>query len=291
MAGEISRFQPPWTDGLLEELHATLLGGLGLRDTPGVFRSEPYQARVSTGGVLYYACPPEQIRPELQGLLEWVDHVGPTLMPVIPASLLFQGLLSIRPFPVGNTTVARTVATLYLRQHGLPNAELAPISASALATPDVLSRVLLWSEATGSYTELVDYMIDSALGAYATGTERWLGAGRSSSPIDEVGVRLLSKARRLPGWFSASEATSWVAGRSGPTVHRHLNQLVRSGLIESLGRTRAKRYRLVSPRAMVPELRRRLEAGGSGRRSSLPRARRPPTERPSASPRARRRSA
>jgi hypothetical protein len=276
IAGETSRFQPPWTDALVEEVHSVLLARTGAPVRSGGLRREPYAARGPDGEVVYYACPPGRIRPELQGLLEWVDRVGPTLIPVIPATVLVQGLHSIRPFPEGNMTVARTLATLYLRHHGLPNAELASIAPSAMATPAVFLRLLLWTEATGSYSELVDYMLDATLAGYTMATGRWLAPGRdtASPPLDEVGTRLLSRARRTPGWFSAADASAWVAGRSDPTVLRHLNGLVRSGLLESLGQTRAKRYRLVSSRAILPELRDRLESAGTARAAGVPAGRR-----------------
>jgi Fic family protein len=225
---------------------------------------------------LYHTCPPERIRSELKGLLSWIDRVGPTMMPVIPAVVLLQGLQSIRPFPVGNMAVARTLVTLYLHHHGLPNAELVPVGAAALESPELLLRLLLWTESSGSYTELIDYTLDSTLSAYAAGARRWLSSSSGSGPLEEVALRLLAKARRTPGWFSARDATGWVGGRSGQTVLRHLNQLVRVGLLESLGLTRAKRYRLVSRRSMIPELARRIERAES-RGGAAPRriARRP----------------
>jgi Fic family protein len=257
---EPARFRPPWTDTVVEEVHAALLAGLGPDGTAGVLRTVPYASEGPRGEILYQACPPDRIRNELQSLLDWVDRAGPTLMPVIPATVLLAGLHSIRPFPYGNMTLARTMSILYLRHSGLLNAELAPIASAALATPETLFRLLLWTESTGSYTELVDFTVDAVATGYAEGVRRWLGPGSESSRIEEVGLRLLSKARRTPGWFSARDIAGWVGGRSDPTVARHLNRLVGSGILETLGLTRAKRYRFVSPRALLPELRRRVEA-------------------------------
>jgi fido (protein-threonine AMPylation protein) len=259
IAEEPARFRPPWTDAVVEEVHAVLHADIGPAGTAGVFRRTPYVSEGPRGEVLYSACPPEKIRSELQSLLSWVDRAGPTLMPVIPATVLLAGLHSIRPFPYGNMTVARTMAILYLRYNGLLNAELAPIATAALATPDTLFRLLLWTESTGSYTELVDFTLDAVATGYAQGVRRWLGPGSGSAGFEEVALRLLSKARRTPGWFSARDIAGWVGGRSDPTVLRHLNRLVGAGTLETLGLTRAKRYRFVSPRALLPELRRRIE--------------------------------
>jgi Fic/DOC family protein len=262
LAEEPARYRPPWTDTLIEEVHAVLLQGIGPIGTSGVLRTTPYSSEGPTGELLYSACPPDRIRSELQSLLEWVDRTGPTLMPVIPATVLLQGLHSIRPFPYGNMTVARTMAILYLRRNGLLNAELAPIGSAALATPETLFRLLLWTESTGSYTELVDFTMDAVATGYAEGVRRWLGPGSGAAGSEEVALRLLAKARRTPGWFSARDISGWVGGRSEPTILRHLNRLVLSGSLEALGLTRAKRYRFVSARSMLPELRRRIEGAG-----------------------------
>jgi hypothetical protein len=259
LAEEPVRFRPPWTDSVVEDVHAVLHAEIGPVGTPGVLRTAPYSAEGPRGEILYSACPPDRIRGELQSLLSWVDRAGPTLMPVLPATVLLAGLHSIRPFPYGNMTVARTMAILYLRHHGLLNAELAPIAPAALADSETLFRLLLWTESTGSYTELVDFTLDAVATGYAQGVRRWLGPDSRSIEFEEVALRLLAKARRTPGWFSARAIAGWVGGRSDPTVLRHLNHLVGAGSLESLGNTRAKRYRFVSPRALLPELRRRIE--------------------------------
>ncbi|MCI4345303.1 MAG: hypothetical protein L3K07_00890, partial [Thermoplasmata archaeon] len=101
--------------------------------------------------------------------------------------------------------------------------------------------------------------------------ERWLDRQPTSNPLEETALRLLSRARRSPGWFSAQEAASWVGGRSGPTVLRHLNELVRRGIFEALGQTRAKRYRFVSRASLLPQLVHRASRGD--RRASSPRSR------------------
>jgi Fic family protein len=168
--------------------------------------------------------------------------------------VLLQGFQSIRPFPVGNLTVGRAMATVYLQSYGLPNAGLAPVAQAVVDSPELLGRLMLWSQASGSYAELVDFLLDRLLIAYRQATNRWLGRPEAGGQLDEIALRLLSRARRSPGWFSAQDAVRWVGRSGGPTVLRHLNHLVRRGFLESLGRTRAKRYRLVSPASVIPVL-------------------------------------
>ena len=260
-ASENARFRPPWTETLVQDAHAVLLADLGLPTTPGEFRTEPYASQGVRGESIYETCPPDRVPGELRGVLDWVDRFGATLHPVIPAAVLLLAFRSIRPFPTGSTTVGRMLSTIYLQSYGLPNVGLVPATETVTAEPELLSRLMLWTQSTGSYSEVVDFLTDRLLLAYRAGAQRWLGRGGRSDRLEEVELRLLARARRSPAWFSAQEATRWVGGRSAPTVLRHLNDLVRRGLLESLGRTRGKRYRLVPPRSVLPELTIRFGVG------------------------------
>jgi Fic family protein len=258
--GESARFRPPWTPVLIQDAHALLMHDLGLGVRPGALRTDAYTGCGPDGQAVYTACPPERVVGELQSLLEWVDRVGPTLSPIVPAIVLLQGFHSIRPFPVGNMSVASTLALFYLRLFGLPNSTLVPVADAMLERPAQLLRLLLWSEASGSYTELLDYATDAFLQAYAAGTVRWLHRRASPRGLEETALRLLARARRVTGWFSSRDAARWVGGRSEQTVARHLNALVRSGAIETLGQTRGKRYRRISTLAILPRLQKRFSA-------------------------------
>jgi DNA-binding transcriptional ArsR family regulator len=266
---ERAQFRPPWVAGLIQNLHAILMRRLGLSSRPGEFRTQTHSAAGKIDSSMYRACPPDRILPELNSLLHWVDRVGPTMMPVIPAMMLLYGFHSIRPFPVGNMTLGRVLAQLYLYQFGLPNAMIVPIGQLGQSEPDLMVRLMLWTEMTGSYSELLDYTMDSVLRAYRLSTERWLHARGRSSVLEETTLRILARARRTPGWFSAQEAASWVGGRSDQTVLRHLNALVRRGVVETLGKTRAKRYRLVSEASLIPKLVRRFSLRAGARAEAM----------------------
>jgi len=259
-AQETARFRPPWNAALVQDLHAVVLANLNLDPAPGEFRTEPYTATGPRGVPLFETCPPERISAELQAMLDWVDRYGATLMPAIPAAVLLHGFQTIRPFGAGSTTVGRMMALIYLQSFGLPNAGLAPVGEAVVESPELLLRLMLWTQSTGSYTELVDFLLDRLMLAYRRATVRWIGREDPEDRLDEVALRLLSRARRSPGWFSTQEAVGWIGGRSGPTVLRRLNELVRDGFLESLGHTRAKRYRLVSPITAVPILLKRFGA-------------------------------
>jgi len=256
---QVNRFHPPWTVPLVQQAHTVLLSGLGLPIVPGELRETSLELPLASGIVAYRPCPPERIPAELQSLLDWVDRYGVTLMPLIPATVLLQGFYAIRPFPAGNMTVARALCDLYLRLFGLPNSSLAPIALATLERPEVLRRLHLWTESSGSHTEIIDFVVDATLQAYEGAVLRWLDQNGTDDPLEEVALRLLVRARRAPGWFSAREATRWVGGRSGATVLRHLNLLVDRGVLEALGQTRAKRYRFVSPLTILPDLTRRFD--------------------------------
>ena len=257
-AAENSRFQPPWNEALVQDAHTLLLADLGLSPAPGELRSVPYVRTGPDGQVLYESCPPDRISPELGVLLDWIDRFGATYHPLVPAAVLLAGFHSLRPFPVGSMTVGRMLAVNYLQGAGLPNAGLVPIAGAVLEVPDLWLRLLLWTQATGSYSELVDVLLDRTLVAYESAAVRWLEPGSSEVRLEEVALRILTRARRSGGWFSGPDAARWVGGRTDATVLRHLNDLVRRGLLESLGQTRAKRYRLASPMKAMPDLVRRV---------------------------------
>jgi hypothetical protein len=262
LTGETSRFRPPWTESLVQDVNALLLTELGASTPPGEFRTTPRTMLAPDGRVLYIACPPERIRFELQALLDWIDRYGATLHPVIPSAILAQGLATIQPFPAGNGAVARALSVLYLRFFGLPNADLAPIWGVLTQSTLLAQRIMLWTEASGSYSELIDFAMDTVMRAYEVGADRWLATRDEDADLDEIALRLVVRARRVSGWFSAQEAASWVGGRSGQTVLRHLNALVDRGVLESLGQTRAKRFRLTPSTTIAGSLEARLDPRG-----------------------------
>ncbi|HEV2317025.1 MAG TPA: Fic family protein [Thermoplasmata archaeon] len=251
---ESHRYRPPWSVPLVQEAHARLTRGLGPHARPGEFREVPLLLRSPSGEPIYRAAPPEKIRGELDELLDWVDRFGPTLNPVVPATVLLQGFNSIQPFADGNASVGRVMARLYLHLAGLSNAELVPFVEARPAEAPLRQRLALWTESTNSYLELIDYSTDAMLQAYQLAAHRWLAPSAGGDEMEETALRLLGRARRHPNWFSAHEASGWVGGRSTSTVIRHLNDLVGDGLLESMGKTRAKRYRALGFSTALPGL-------------------------------------
>lgn len=251
---EATRFRPPWTPALLREVHAALFERLDAEERGGALRNEVYTARSETGAPIFHGAPPDRIVEELDAVLEWVDRFGATYHPLVPATVLFQSIYAIRPFPMGNVRVGRTMALLYLRLFGLPNVSLAPIALAARRSSELTVRLLLWTEATGSYAELLDHTADVLVQAYAEANHRWLGPASPAGRLDEVMLRLVARARRDPGWFSTQDAMRWVGARSDQTILRYLNDLVGRRILESLGQTRGKRFRLASPASILPVL-------------------------------------
>lgn len=239
-------FRKPWRPRLVQDLHGALAAGLDTDGAPGEFRESGYTVRGPDGAEVLRPCPPDRIPSEIHALLEWVNSSAEAYRPMIPAAMILQSMVLLRPFAWGNVTVGRVLAEGYLRLNGLPNSWLAPVGPSVFHEPALLYRLCLWSESSGGYAELLDFLTDAILRAYRTATRRWLSEGSGSLELDEVALRLLARARRLPDWFSAREAASWVGGRNDQTVLRHLNRLVRLGVLESTGRTRGKRYRLTA---------------------------------------------
>jgi Fic/DOC family len=276
---DTAQFRPPWTVPIVREAHRVLLDDIGRPPLAGEWRTEPFIGRGARGEPLYETCPPEQVSTELAALLEWVDRYGPALHPVVPAAVLLQGFRTIRPFPLGNATVGAAIALAHLRESGLPNASLVPMGRTSSESSALLERLSLWTQASGSYSDLIDLHLDRLVTAYLAAIDRWLGPHRTPPGLDEVALRVLSRTRRSPGWFTPEEAARWVGGRGRTTVRRHLNDLVARGFLESIGRTRGKRYRAPSPQSLVSALMARFSlasdrpsdsSAGPGRSRSRP---------------------
>ncbi len=263
---------PPWSAPRVRELHRALFPTTGPGRGSSELRDRALTLTDAEGESTLECCPPGRIASELPALLGWVERSGPIYAPLVPATAILQSFYVLRPFPHGNRVVASTLARFYLRQAGLTNAHFVPLADEPGPGVGLWERLVLWSEATGSLTELLDLQADVVLRGYRSAVDRLLDPRRTGRRLDEIELRLLARARRAGGWFSARQAAGWVGGRSELTVLHRLNALVARGILESLGQTRAKRFRVRGP---IP-----TESAwppGSGRpdREGLARRRRP----------------
>ncbi|MCI4345304.1 MAG: Fic family protein, partial [Thermoplasmata archaeon] len=166
---EGARFRPPWTVHMVQAVHEVLFQKLDVPFPPGELRERSFVGVGPAGTPVYRACPPESVAKELAAVLEWVDRVGPTLAPVIPATVLMHSFQSVRPFPSGNHAVGWMLSQYYLHLFGLPNAATVPFASTEASDPELRLRLMLWTEVSGSFTELVDHTVDAVRDAYRAG--------------------------------------------------------------------------------------------------------------------------
>ncbi|HZY71179.1 MAG TPA: Fic family protein [Thermoplasmata archaeon] len=250
----------PWSLQTLQRVHEALRRGVGGAGRPGELRTAPYNVNAADGRELYVACPPERIAGDLQALLDWLNRTASVLQPSIAGVVLFHQFQSIRPFGSGNVTVGRALFAEYLRAHGLRNVGLTPFEEPETSQPELYLRLMLWTEYSGSYLELIDFATGGLVHSYEQVLEDVAEHKVAALPLEETSLRLLVRARHEGGWFSVQDAALWVGQRSGQTVLRHLNRLAKIGVLESAGRTRAKRYRLAPSSAFVDQVLRLLRA-------------------------------
>lgn len=236
-------FTMPWTISTLQDVHAIVMGGLGEVAVPGMFRSEPGVVRTDEGQETFIPCPPEHIVPELESLLSWLNSAGEALHPVMAATLFFHEFESIHPFENGNGRTGRVLFHGYLQTHGLTNVNACKVEAEILRDAEFYYRILGWTDLSGSYSELLDFVTESLLTAYSEAAKRFEEKDLLAAGTSETTRRLLEMARAERDWFSVRTASRWVPNVSEQTIRHHLSLLSREGALETRGRTRAKVYR------------------------------------------------
>jgi Fic family protein len=174
--------------------------------------------------------------------------------------VFFHEFESIHPFVDGNGRTGRVLFHGYLQNHGLPHSHLCTIEKQITENPRTYYNVLAWTDHEEDYELLLNYFTEATLTSYRNAVERFRSKDLLSGDMDEVKKRLLIKARREGGWFSSTEASDWISGRSQDTVRRHLNDLTDMDLLETKGQTRAKRYTFSNPLSvLIDEAKRTLE--------------------------------
>lgn len=237
----------PWTIDEVQGVHRMLLDGVDEEARPGQFRDFRSAIEDEDGDDSFITAPPEHIAEELTSLVHWVNNQAPTLHPIVAGAILFHEFESIHPFADGNGRTGRVLLHGYLGEHGLSHAHLCMVEKEVTEDPELYYRVLAWTDHTGSYTELVDYFADAIQLSYRKAVRRFAEKDLLSSAMDETAKRIVVQAKRHSEWFKIEDAARWVDGRAEDTVRRHLNGLVREGVLETQGATKAKRYRYPSP--------------------------------------------
>jgi Fic family protein len=245
----------PWSKDTLRQVHRYLTKGVEEEADPGRFRDHAGVITGPRGEGHFVTAPEDQIVPELDSLLEWLNRTAPSMLPEVAAALFFHEFESIHPFTDGNGRTGRTLFHAYLQNHGLKNSSLCLIEAKLTGLPELYYRILGWTDFSGGYLELVDFFTEALLDSYREAVERFKAKDLASGRLDELSTRLLVSAKRHGSWFSVREATAWISGRGEQTVRNSLNALVGERVLRAEGKTAAKRYRFADPLAALADRR------------------------------------
>lgn len=239
--------RPPWSLDRILEVHQTLLLGAPKDARAGFLRDHEAAIYSDRDEEVFKTCPPQHVRGELESLLAWNAQTAPSLDPVAGAAVFFHEFESIHPFTDGNGRTGRTLFHTYLQHRGLPNAHLCLVERELLKDPEEYYRVLAWTDQEGRYGPLLEFFSRALERSYLDGVERFRNKDLLASKLPESLRRLLVNAKHQQDWFSVSAAANWIQGTSEQTVRNNLNELVELKMLEAKGKTRAKRYRFVSP--------------------------------------------
>jgi Fic family protein len=253
--------ETPWDLDTIRQVHRRLLMGADEGVRPGEFREEGRASVCNDAGdEVFVGAPGTHIEEEMEALLTWLNERGGAYFPLITATVFCHEFESIHPFVDGNGRTGRVLFHGYLQNHGLPHSHLCTIEKQITENPRTYYNVLAWTDHEEDYELLLNYFTEATLTSYRNAVERFRSKDLLSGDMDEVKKRLLIKARREGGWFSSTEASDWISGRSQDTVRRHLNDLTDMDLLETKGQTRAKRYTFSNPLSvLIDEAKRTLE--------------------------------
>lgn len=241
-------FQLPWSHQKVCLLNGFLMADTGNPAKVGAYRStRAMVGDTSTGEEYFIAAPPEHITDEMGRLLEWTNVQAPVYDPIIAATVMFHEFESIHPFEDGNGRTGRCLFHLYLQQRALKNSHLCKIDHKLLENSELYYDLLAYTDETGSYKELIEMVSIAILKSYEEAYEVLSNKDLLSRGLDETSRRLLIKARAHREYFTISDAKNWVEGKGEQTIGRRLMELEEHGALESVGQTRAKRYRFKDP--------------------------------------------
>lgn len=235
-------------------VHKIITEGLLDEERTGKWRKNSVYIENQQEEVLYTAPAPNQVKNEIEELLEWLSSESYKIHPVIAAAIFHFQLVSIHPFADGNGRSTRVLTMLYL---GLREYDFR----SALVLDSYYS-----SDKKAYYNALHDVQGDKYDIAVKANLDQWiiyftdgflvsanvlfaevtlLSSAIQNGPfmqrISRDEADLLSYIKQF-GSISVSEAESVLPNVSRRTIQRKLKNLVDEGLVELDGATHEAKY-------------------------------------------------
>lgn len=227
----------------------------------GAIRSGPEPMQIVSGPItrpkVHYEAPPAKRLPrELKRFLAWFEATRATSQDgLIRAGIAHLWFEILHPFEDGNGRVGRGIVDLALAQDAQLDQRLYSVSKRLAQTRDAYyGELALASRGEMDITRWLRWFVDQFADAcVASESIIDLSLAKARFWLGHSGVTLNERQRKVvnrlleagPGGFEGGMSTSkygHLAGASRATAYRHLEELVRLGLLELEGTGRGTRY-------------------------------------------------
>jgi len=243
-------FVRPWSEEKLLRLHSLLFRGV--LDRTGFYRTDEAHIETNSGNETFIPAPAIHVRDEVISLLEWLNEFAPAYDPIVAAAVFFHEFESIHPFENGNGRMGRILLRTYLQRY-FPSIHLCKIEENLLKNKELYYDILGWTDENADYSVFIDFLSSAILEGYKEAKKYFSKREIIGKGLDEVALKIVSRAKGTRGEFTVNEANSWIHGVGYETIRKRLNELVELGVLRARGNTRSRRYCYASPLQDVRE--------------------------------------
>lgn len=245
----------PITSGDILSVHSIVMKGLLPKEKVGVFRKTPIYIVDIIGGkdnVRYQGPVPHSVANLLKDLLVWLVDEAHQMHPLLAAGIFHYECVSIHPFSDGNGRVTRLLTLLYLYQKGYGFRKILVPDNYYFADRQKYYRALNQAhdyshQRAADMTPWLSYFIDGILTVARDVTQKVTAVSVTGSRRDVV--TLTEEDYRIIDFISSMGSGTIddiVSAVKSPrrTIQRRLSRLVKSDILDRIGKGPATRYRL-----------------------------------------------
>jgi len=233
----------PWDVETLKAVHHVLMRGVNEDVVPGVFRDVEVSVKGKDGTEYFIAAPSEHVQTEMESLIDWLNNSP--YDEIVTATVFFHEFESIHPFKDGNGRTGRTLFQILLQELGLKNCKLCKFEKEMLSDSQTYYDLMAYTDATGSYSQLVMYFAESLLNAYVEAVSIFQSKDRLKE-MDENTRTIVQKSKAVER-FTFNDAMQWIPGMARNALRRDLDNLVEMDILKKIGRTKGLVYSFNDP--------------------------------------------
>lgn len=243
----------------IREIHRRVLDGIDPMLRPGEYRKGENRVADAEGGLIFSTPVSGDVPDLMHRFGRWLRTGGDGRPPVVVSALAHLELVGIHPFYDGNGRTARALSRLLLVRGGYALNGLVSVDAYLdLQRREYFAaiRAALGRTYARGYdaTPFVRYFVEAIAGAAehvlarVKGVAGLLAVLRQATGKGELGGAVVDGL--VYAWINGSITPAdyrSIAGRTGPSATRDLQDAARAGFLVPSGATRARRY-LAGPR-------------------------------------------